>query len=399
MPGVISRLGLATGGGDSPGEPEQVVALVGGEHQRPGQRGQHLPRRVRAAGLLQPDVVVDRHAGQLGHLLAAQPRRAPAPAPGRGQADLARAQPGSPGPQERGQLGAVGRVHVSRVSLAARRPREGGTADPRLGGSLPLPRAPPSVGGHDDDDRPDHRGQQGNRLRDRPAARRARHYRAGRRAGRGAGPGRPSARCAAGGADARFVPLDVTDAKSVRRGRRLDRARVRPAGRPGQQRRHRPRAGPPSQTDLDAMREVYETNVFGVVSGDQRDAAAAAPRPGRADRQRVQRGRLDHLDDRPGQPAGPDAGRVPYPSSKSRAQHGHRHVRQGTAGHPDQGQRGQPGLHATDLNGNSGFRSVTEGAEASVHLATLPADGPSGKLWGHLWTADGPDDAYGRIPW
>jgi len=58
-----------------------------------------------------------------------------------------------------------------------------------------------------------------------------------------------------------------------------------------------------------------------------------------------------------------------------------------------------PGYTKTDLNHNSGFRSVAEGAEASVHLATLGADGPSGILWGHLWSADGPADAYGRLPW
>jgi hypothetical protein len=46
----------------------------------------------------------------------------------------------------------------------------------------------------------------------------------------------------------------------------------------------------------------------------------------------------------------------------------------------------------------SGFRSVAEGAEASVHLATLDPDGPSGILWGHLWTAAGPADAYGPLP-
>ena len=33
-----------------------------------------------------------------------------------------------------------------------------------------------------------------------------------------------------------------------------------------------------------------------------------------------------------------------------------------------------------------------------MHLATLPADGPSGVLWGHLWTTDGPE-AYGVLPW
>jgi NAD(P)-dependent dehydrogenase (short-subunit alcohol dehydrogenase family) len=58
-----------------------------------------------------------------------------------------------------------------------------------------------------------------------------------------------------------------------------------------------------------------------------------------------------------------------------------------------------PGYTKTDLNRNSGFRSVAEGAEASVYLATLPPDGPSGTLWGHLWTADAPADAYGALPW
>jgi NAD(P)-dependent dehydrogenase (short-subunit alcohol dehydrogenase family) len=58
-----------------------------------------------------------------------------------------------------------------------------------------------------------------------------------------------------------------------------------------------------------------------------------------------------------------------------------------------------PGYTATDLNRHNGFRSAAEGAEASVHLATLDADGPNGILWGHLWTAEGPGDAYGPLPW
>jgi len=45
-----------------------------------------------------------------------------------------------------------------------------------------------------------------------------------------------------------------------------------------------------------------------------------------------------------------------------------------------------------------GFRTPEQGAEVSVHLATLPADGPSGVLWGHLWTADGTDSS-GVLPW
>jgi len=95
------------------GHAEQVVALVRGEHQRPGQRGQHLPGGVRPAGLLQPDVVVHRQARQLGHLLTAQPWRAASVRRARlGQAGLTRAQPGAPGSQEPGQLGATVRVHV-----------------------------------------------------------------------------------------------------------------------------------------------------------------------------------------------------------------------------------------------------------------------------------------------
>jgi NAD(P)-dependent dehydrogenase (short-subunit alcohol dehydrogenase family) len=58
-----------------------------------------------------------------------------------------------------------------------------------------------------------------------------------------------------------------------------------------------------------------------------------------------------------------------------------------------------PGYTKTDLNRNSGFRSAAEWAEASVYLAALPADGPSGILWGHLWTSDDPAGAYGRLPW
>jgi hypothetical protein len=55
-----------------------------------------------------------------------------------------------------------------------------------------------------------------------------------------------------------------------------------------------------------------------------------------------------------------------------------------------------PGYTATNLNGNSGFRSAAEGAEVSVHLATLDASSPTGTLWGYLWS---PRGAYGTLPW
>ena len=52
----------------------------------------------------------------------------------------------------------------------------------------------------------------------------------------------------------------------------------------------------------------------------------------------------------------------------------------------------------SDLNGHSGFRTPQQGAEVSAHLATLPADGPSGVLWGYLWASDG-TESYGVLPW
>jgi len=60
--------------------------------------------------------------------------------------------------------------------------------------------------------------------------------------------------------------------------------------------------------------------------------------------------------------------------------------------------RGQPGYCATDLNGHRSFRAPEQGAAVVAQLATLPADGPDGVLWGHLWTADGPDED-GVLPW
>ena len=56
-----------------------------------------------------------------------------------------------------------------------------------------------------------------------------------------------------------------------------------------------------------------------------------------------------------------------------------------------------PGYCATDLNGHTGFRTPEQGAAVCVHLATLPADGPTGQLWGHLWALGGEQD--GVLPW
>ena len=38
-------------------------------------------------------------------------------------------------------------------------------------------------------------------------------------------------------------------------------------------------------------------------------------------------------------------------------------------------------------------------AAVEPNIVASFADGPSGILWGHLWTAGGPADAYGPLPW
>jgi hypothetical protein len=60
-----------------PGHLEQVLTLAAGQPQRPRERGEHLLTRLRAAPLLEPGVVVDRHQRERRDLLTAQ---APGPA-------------------------------------------------------------------------------------------------------------------------------------------------------------------------------------------------------------------------------------------------------------------------------------------------------------------------------
>ena len=202
-----------------------------------------------------------------------------------------------------------------------------------------------------------------------------------------------------GGAEARFVRLDVTDPKSAQEAAdwvdhyygRLDilvnNAGIARAG------------GPPSQTDLDAMREVYETNVFGVIIVTN----AMLPLLRRAPAARIvnvssEVGSITSMTD-PASPLTQMPASLAYPSSKSALNMITALYAKELRDTPVTVNAANPGYTATDLNRHNGFRSVAEGAEASVHLATLDADAPSGILWGHLWTARGPSDAYGPLPW
>jgi NAD(P)-dependent dehydrogenase (short-subunit alcohol dehydrogenase family) len=202
-----------------------------------------------------------------------------------------------------------------------------------------------------------------------------------------------------GGADAHFVHLDVTDEKSVRRAAerisaeygRLD-VLVNNAGIA--------RADgdwKPSNTTLETMRAVYETNVFGVVAVTN----AMLPLLRRAEAARIvnvssEVGSLTATMD----PSSPlwQMTSVPYPSSKTALNMVTAMYAKELWDTPIKVNAANPGYCATDLNGHAGFRTAEQGARVSLHLATLPADGPTGTLWGHLWTADG-GDSSGVLAW
>src|SRR3954465_6280548 len=79
-----------------------MVALVVGKAQRPGQRAEQLGRGLTAAALLEAYDVVHRHAGEHGHLFAAQAGGAAAGAVG--DADLGRPDRRAAMAQEVGEL-------------------------------------------------------------------------------------------------------------------------------------------------------------------------------------------------------------------------------------------------------------------------------------------------------
>ncbi len=203
------------------------------------------------------------------------------------------------------------------------------------------------------------------------------------------------------GIDARFVQLDVTDAKSIQRAAewieaeygRLD-VLVNNAGTASVARR----GYPPSQASLEDMRAVYEINVFGVVAVTN----AILPLLRRAAAARIvnvssEVGSITSQSD-PASPLSQMPASAQYPSSKAALNMLTAMYAKELRDTPIKVNAANPGYTATDFNDHRGFRTAAEGAEPSVYLATLPGDGPTGILWGHLWTADG-NGGYGRLDW
>jgi NAD(P)-dependent dehydrogenase (short-subunit alcohol dehydrogenase family) len=202
-----------------------------------------------------------------------------------------------------------------------------------------------------------------------------------------------------GGAQARFVQLDVTDERSVDRAAAwigaqygaldvlVNNAGIARGDWPGQ----------PSGTSLETLRTIYETNVFGVVAVTN----AMLPLLRQAPAARIvnvssELGSITANMD----PASPmfTMASIPYPSSKTALNMITAMYAKELRDTPIKVNAANPGYCATDLNQHRGFRTAEQGAEVSVHLATLPEDGPTGQLWGYLWTADG-SEGFGVLPW
>jgi NAD(P)-dependent dehydrogenase (short-subunit alcohol dehydrogenase family) len=182
------------------------------------------------------------------------------------------------------------------------------------------------------------------------------------------------------------LPIDVTSDESVQaaakeveeRFGRLD-VLVNNAGITG------PRVEP-RETGADAMREVFETNVFGPV----RVTRAFLPLLERSEAPRIVMvssglGSLAITSD----PARIESQilALSYPSSKSAL---NMITTQYAKALPRfRVNAADPGYTATDLNGHSGHQTVTEGTDAIVELAQASPDGPTGSY----------RDRSGEIPW
>jgi NAD(P)-dependent dehydrogenase (short-subunit alcohol dehydrogenase family) len=203
----------------------------------------------------------------------------------------------------------------------------------------------------------------------------------------------------ADGADAHYVALDVTDQSTINKTAdwigseygKLD-ILINNAGIA-----RGDGTGRPSETTLRTLREVFETNVFGVVAVTNALLALLRNAPAaRIVNVSSEVGSIASMMD-PDSPMWPMAS-VPYPASKTALNMVTAMYAKELRDTPIKVNAANPGYCATDLNGRTGFLTPEQGAKVSVHLATLDTDGPTGALWGYLWTADGVE-AYGTLPW
>jgi NAD(P)-dependent dehydrogenase (short-subunit alcohol dehydrogenase family) len=189
--------------------------------------------------------------------------------------------------------------------------------------------------------------------------------------------------------EATFVQLDVTDEESIARAAltidntfgRLD-ILINNAGISGED-LHKP-----SETNLTAMRTVYDTNVFGVVAVTN----AMLPLLRKASAARivnVSSGLGSITLDSDKDHFYYQVKNMPYQSSKAALNMITVEFAKELMDTPIKVNAADPGYTDTDFNNHTGHRSVEQAATIIVHLATLGEDGPTGTF----------QDEDGNIPW
>ena len=184
---------------------------------------------------------------------------------------------------------------------------------------------------------------------------------------------------------ARFVQLDVTDDESVAAAAERVAAEtgldvlVNNAGIVGDR-------VPVEETTADHLRDLYETNVFGVV----RVFAAFAPLLARSENPVVVNvssgmGSLGVTTD-PERLESTLVG-LAYPSSKTAV---NMLTSQYAKAYPEMRINAvDPGYTATDFNNHAGIQTVQEGTDAIVRMASIDPSGPTGAFI----------DRHGNVPW
>ncbi|MEH2136992.1 SDR family oxidoreductase [Nostoc sp.] len=145
---------------------------------------------------------------------------------------------------------------------------------------------------------------------------------------------------------------------------------------------------PPSQVDIETLRQTYETNVFGVFAVTK----ALLPLLKKSTAGRIVNlssglGSLTQNSDPNSEFA--DSKYLAYNSSKTAVNAITVLLAAELKDTPIKVNAADPGFTATDINQYQGYRSIEQGAIAAVRLATLPDDGSSGGFF----------DENGVVPW
>lgn len=145
---------------------------------------------------------------------------------------------------------------------------------------------------------------------------------------------------------------------------------------------------PPSQLDIETLRQTYETNVFGVFAVTK----AMLPLLKKSTAGRIVNvssglGSLTQNSDPNYEFAGMKL--LAYNSSKTAVNALTVLFAGELKDTPIKINAADPGFTATDINQHRGYRTVEQGAAAAVRLATLPNDGISGGFF----------DENGVVPW